>query len=384
MENSPLFIVGPSRSGSTLLSRLIDEHSQIAILPETWMFSTLHRLGCNSEFRSTWQYILFLNEVYEYIHRFDYESTAALLDVATKIPSFKGSTRSIISTFGKLYAEQRGARIWGEKTPNHLFTLPSLAINFENAKYVRIARDPRDILASFVSSFNSGKTDINFLARSAGMVKHYFWHLLYNDFWSGTHPYIQNTPMISLSNNSILIRYEDLTASPELVLKNICKFINVPFETQMLSSFYKSSVSKRISHIEKHKNLTKPISTKSVGRFMHIFNEDQISAIEEFFGPELRDLQYEPVAPHRRSISHYKMIKRFSLSYRMYRYGLVSLLRKTRGCTKVLTYMLMGRKASSFCSINLAVTRADWESRAKALERLMESEPKDRDFSSCL
>ena len=50
MLSQPLFIVGPGRSGTTLLSTLLDAHPEIAIFPETWMFLILDRLGCTDRF----------------------------------------------------------------------------------------------------------------------------------------------------------------------------------------------------------------------------------------------------------------------------------------------------------------------------------------------
>ena len=42
----PIFIVGLSRSGSTLLSKMLDAHSALAIFPETWCYVQLDLLDC--------------------------------------------------------------------------------------------------------------------------------------------------------------------------------------------------------------------------------------------------------------------------------------------------------------------------------------------------
>jgi hypothetical protein len=46
LSNPSLFIMGASRSGTTLVARLLDAHTSLAILPETWMFVELDRLRC--------------------------------------------------------------------------------------------------------------------------------------------------------------------------------------------------------------------------------------------------------------------------------------------------------------------------------------------------
>ena len=60
----PLFIVGLGRSGSTLVSRMIDAHRAAAIFPETHMFGVLDFVGALENFGDRWQHILFLNEVW--------------------------------------------------------------------------------------------------------------------------------------------------------------------------------------------------------------------------------------------------------------------------------------------------------------------------------
>ncbi len=68
--DSPIFIVGISRSGTTLLSRMLDSHSDIAILPETWWYVVLDRLGCIMEFTDPWQTSLFFHEIWENLKSF--------------------------------------------------------------------------------------------------------------------------------------------------------------------------------------------------------------------------------------------------------------------------------------------------------------------------
>ena len=63
--DSPIFIVGLGRAGTTLLSRMLDAHSKIAIFPETWWYVVLDRLGCMEEFSDPWQSSLFFNEVWK-------------------------------------------------------------------------------------------------------------------------------------------------------------------------------------------------------------------------------------------------------------------------------------------------------------------------------
>src|SRR5512133_3759382 len=73
----PIFIVGLSRSGSTLLSKMLDAHSALAIFPDTWCYVQLDLLDCLDKFRDPWQYIIFMNRLWHSMR--DYKDVAAAI-----------------------------------------------------------------------------------------------------------------------------------------------------------------------------------------------------------------------------------------------------------------------------------------------------------------
>ena len=105
--DSPVFIVGMSRSGTTLLSRMLDEHSQIAILPETWMYVVLDRFGCLKEFSDTWQASLFFNEVWQNLRYYRDPAAQVLAREALRVGRYEGPTAPILERFGRAYAKER-------------------------------------------------------------------------------------------------------------------------------------------------------------------------------------------------------------------------------------------------------------------------------------
>ena len=60
-HRDPVLLLAPHRSGSTLLARLMDAHSQMAFLPETGMFTALGWFDCQTHFRNEAQYLAYLD-----------------------------------------------------------------------------------------------------------------------------------------------------------------------------------------------------------------------------------------------------------------------------------------------------------------------------------
>ncbi len=178
---APIFIVGPGRSGTTLLSKILDAHSLITILPETGMFGSLSQYGCSEVFENRWQYIAFMNDLW---NRLRYEKDVAsqiVAEEAQRRPTFTGPARTVLETLGESYAKSRGATIWGEKTPWHLFWLPQIQRLFPSARIIITIRDPRDILLSYDDRWGGGRRDTEYLMQTCAQIQHYFHHLLLPD-----------------------------------------------------------------------------------------------------------------------------------------------------------------------------------------------------------
>lgn len=347
MKTQPLFIVGPSRSGTTLLSQILDNHPDIAILPETWMFTILERFGCTKRFNNKWSYILFMNELWEYVSRFDSIAAKVVAEIALEYPDYTGLSNYILEKFGSKYSKRRGAIIWGEKTPAHLLRLNLLDWHFSSAKYLRIARDPRDILVSYADAWNNSSYDYAFIKKVAPLVKSYMSNLVDRNFWDYRH--------------NLLVRYEDLVNNIDLVTRNICDFLDISFSEQM-KYHYQSNRSGKLANTKLHSNLKKPISPSRIGRYINSFSNEQIAFIEHIFKEEMLELGYHPSRPIENlnhqlsSIQRIKeKSKRISSGTEIIRYKQI-----LRGRIKVLACIFIGGNAANLWSGNIAITNNDW------------------------
>ncbi len=352
--DSPVFIVGLSRAGTSLLSRMLDAHSGIAILPETWWYVVLDRLGCIREFTNPWQTSLFFNEVWENLKSYRDPAARVVADEASKQPGYVGPTARVLEKLGQAYARRRNAKIWGEKTPGHALWLPEIRDLFPRARVLFMVRDPRDVLVSYDDRWNRGRRDTDYLIRTAALLKFYLVHLL-------------NQPAFP-PEQVRWVKYESLTAQPASELEQICRFLDVDFEPSMLD-FHQGHqhVEEEMPEGQHHWLLSKPATTEHVGRYQQVFSPSQIALVERLLGDEMRALGYPLSNGHSQVFAAHE-VKAFARAEAYYAQMLAGDIRKRlrrKGKLKLRAYEVFGRALEVVPAWRIAITDRDWRSLAE-------------------
>jgi hypothetical protein len=91
---------------------------------------------------------------------------------------------------------------------------------FPDCRIIFCIRDPRDVLVSYCDRWNRNPFDASFVMRAAAMVRHYLHHMLK---YSGFSP-----------EQLHWARYEALVLKPIEVITEICTFLHIGFETDMI------------------------------------------------------------------------------------------------------------------------------------------------------
>ena len=351
-EKSPLFIFGPSRSGTTLLATVLDNHPEIAILPETWAFVLAESLGCTKDFTSEWQYTLFMNDIWDYVHATDPAAGLAVAETAHQGSGRATSLARLLEEIGRRYLVIRSGKLWGEKTPPHLLRLDTVLGTFPKATIVRIARDPRDILASYIWAWNKGENDDDFVMTSTALVLRYFRELLDPERWR--------------ERTSLIVRYEDLVAGPISTLERVCDFLGVSCVSETLE-LSNSQRAQRLSSRDEHRRLIQAIDSSSLGRYKDCLDRDQIALVEFIFEEYLQSLGYVPngdVHLTRESRARARTIVRSS--HKIQR-GWRNIRGAIRGQARLTLHRLVGRTASIVRGRKIAVSRDEWHRRVSDL-----------------
>ena len=178
--DAPLFVVGPPRTGTTILLELLALDPQLrapiayeALYPLRSMGTTERRLVLSEAEQEFWADIhppfmtmheLASNLPCECVHFLMYDFSGPYWGMIYDTPRFTGWQVEHLETLGRVYRLHRrmlqtfaheapdpSPRRWLLKSPFHVSTLPALFAEYPDARVIHTHRDPRKFLASLVS-----------------------------------------------------------------------------------------------------------------------------------------------------------------------------------------------------------------------------------------
>jgi hypothetical protein len=189
------FVVGCSRSGTTLLRALLDAHPLLAVPPEShFVLAPDPRVLRRALRRGPW------------------------FGLGIEPPDLRGldvadAVRAVFAAYGAAHGKPR----YADKTPHYVSHLPLLAERFAEARFVHVVRDGRDVALSLLEVL-WGPHDLEGAAlqwrrrvlegRAAGL---------------GPGRYRE-------------LRYEALVADPEHELRALAAWLELPYDPAMLDA----------------------------------------------------------------------------------------------------------------------------------------------------
>ncbi len=260
------FVVGCPRSGTTLLSVLLDRHSRLCVTPETAFFDEIAPLLASLQESAVRQAISRWRRLPELKLGPD-----AVLQRLGRQPLVPGE---VLAAILDLYAEAQGKARCGEKTPQHLFHVPTILLQFPQAKVVCMMRDGREnALSLSAMPWFSGRT--------IEAAAHY---------WKTAARLAERFTRQFPAQFQIL-RYEDLVARPEEVLSTATEFLGEIFEPRQFEAAISSDVVLPRSMEWKGKAL-QPIDHDHVLKRSRAASVAEIAYLNHFLRDELRHFAY--------------------------------------------------------------------------------------------
>lgn len=287
----PFFVVGFQRSGTTLLRLMLDNHPDIAIpLDTTGLWSRVEaRLDQYGDLAVPSSRARLVNDILaeERIRLWEVPLSSEQILGRWKDASFSG----LIDAFHQSYALARGKTVWGDKDPGNMLRISQLDRWFPGCRFVHIIRDGRDACLSQLTQ-DFGFDDV--LPCATAWREQVWW--------------VREIGTVLGPSRYFELRYEDLLAQPETLLREICRFLGLEFSAQMLD--YHRKVDQSVPDSKRHlwPLLNQPPRVDNTEQWKRKMSAGQRICFEKRAGPVLRELGYETL-PGRASGGYLEEIK---------------------------------------------------------------------------
>ena len=273
-DNTPFFVLGAARSGTTMLRLMLNRHSRLTIPFESHFL--VHIFAELPSDRS-----LTLNEAARMAELVVGEKNFRTwhLDptsVRQKMRQLVPAPLAVLvdALYRMEVADSRKPR-WGDKTPHYYKIWRNLTRIFPASKLVHIIRDGRDVVRS---------------------LEQVAWHGPTNDdrarYWQ-ERVEMAHTAVRELGpERNLIVRYEDLVIETRSTLESMCTFLHESFEPEMLLFF--EDAAKHVCDIDGdvHGKLGRPPRPEDVGRWRNEMSTADQFRFEAVAGAGLRSMSY--------------------------------------------------------------------------------------------
>jgi len=287
----PVFIIAYSRSGTEMLSHMLNGHPMISISPEgprSWevLYSKI-----GGQYYTPEKINYLVNTMVNFDGRFsDAQDRVRLHNILAK--NLPAPIEVVIACFFQAWGEKfdKINSRWGDKCTSNYQFLSHLSKWYPNAQYIHLVRDPRDVVSSIIKNYHK-----HFSKGSMGMKLRMFpsSHINLSWRWRNAHRIISRYGQNFGEKKIFFIKYEDLVGDSERCLRNICKFLGIEFNENMLQ-FYKKVRRAGLKGPQKvtHSELSKPAHNRRIGRHKENLSREMIQDVEYICRNEMNDLGY--------------------------------------------------------------------------------------------
>ena len=273
MAESPLFITGYMRSGTTLLGNIVDRHPDISIFVESFFIPRYY----------------YTQAVFWPLSR---EANRARLAkaVATEprsvvngleIDEFgvaresEPDVSSVIDAVMTRWAAGRGSRRWGDKSPGYLTKLPVLLRMFPDARFVHIYRDGRDVLLSVRGLLDYNGWDGN----AARVARDWAESLSQARAFGRRHP-----------DRYMEVQYEQLIGAPARVIERLTEFAGLSFDPSMLETTRPAQLHPALATWD---DVNDAINPNNFAKWKKKADPEDVATFEYMAGDRLREFGYD-------------------------------------------------------------------------------------------
>jgi len=320
-NNSPVFIVGTPRSGTTLTANILGRHSRIFMSEENHFFEDIyaHRsnLGNPANSAIARQRIFSrLSTMYERhnqaVAQLRINKLFSTLDRESACASWM-DYKNVLSWIMELQAREMDKPRWGNNTPKDVFYIDEIMAFYPDAKILVCIRDPRDFVLSYKYRWQVTTED------HKNRLKSLYHPVITSLLWKSTVKRIPKIKAIVPAENMLIIPYESLVLDSEAVVQKICSVIGEEYEAAMLDITTHNSSEKQQQQ--------QGIFSTSIGKWRTGLPPEEVNVVQQITHTEMNKYDYES---EKLSASQIKVVCIYLMSF----YALIKALysnRRNRG-----------------------------------------------------
>ncbi|MFP1746641.1 sulfotransferase family protein [Lonsdalea quercina] len=298
LTTNPVLLGGENRSGTTLLSVILDSHPDLVVGPEI-DFTEPVNLGPHilavCDFLDANENLLigatketFAPEWYDGVHfvvqceRFGLarDEVRALVknlmaECGRDLSALEDRCR-LIELMGECRRKQTGTQRWGLKLQRRIKDIGTYAAIWPEARFIHIVRDGRDLAASHL------KTVPDWGYQTIAEAAH------------GWMEIVAHARLTAPDSRYLEIRYEDLVTQPRETIAQMLDFLGLPWDEAVMRHADQNHAlfDKPWGH-PSAETARQPLYRGRNGRYLQDLSPTQIAEFEHIAGDELKRLGYE-------------------------------------------------------------------------------------------
>src|SRR3972149_7654342 len=289
-KEPPIIIIGNPRSGTTLLRLMLTCHRNIVIPPEcgfaVWWYKKYKDWDSDSIKARLNDFLddLFQSKKIE-LWNLNREQLKEFI-LSKHINNYSELVSSIYEYFAK--NQKKTFHRWGDKNNFHLNYIDTIYSLFPGAQFIHIIRDGRDVACSY-----KDMSKLNAESKYAPNLP--------VDLITIAKEWVDNIQLIRSSfaslgwSNVKEIRYEDLVMESDVILEDVCSFLNEEYDPSMLA-FHSINKIKQLEPTEllawKNKTLME-VTSSQMSRYKAELTANEIELFNAFAGDLLAIYGYQ-------------------------------------------------------------------------------------------
>lgn len=225
------FIIGPSRSGTTVLAQALGRHARIVATDELHYYNLLKPLAEKNGHSRGWVWARL--DAIERDERFFEIKSGTLTDLPEPDDAaLPAPDVPLLRAFLEQLGEEADASATVEQTPMNLYYRDEIRRDFPGALFLLMQRDPRAIIASQKMRWKVGAHGRrNIPARDIARVRHAGHPLLQLLLLRKT---LRAMAVAMTEADVVLVTYEDMVSRPESVLTDLAARFGLENDSSML------------------------------------------------------------------------------------------------------------------------------------------------------